>query len=165
LRKLIEVVPGERTPRRRLIRMFLDDDLLDEADRAIRAAQDELGNDSIVDRYRATLTLRRALRSTGLMDEDRYAMLLEAERIARRCVSSWAHDRYNYRVLADVGIALADRFGRLEVLDDTIRLMKASEVDNPDPDFIRDRRDLERTRQRYPRPTNQALEVERPPNS
>lgn len=149
MRKLIHIVPGERTPRRRLIRIFLDDGLLDEADRAIRSAQDELGSDGIVERYRATLTLRRALNTVRLMEEDRYAMLLEAERIALRCVSDWPHDRYNYRVLADVGIALADRFGHLEVLDNTITLMRDGETDNPDPDFIRDRRDLERTRRRY----------------
>ncbi len=130
--------------------MFLDDGLLDEAERAIRSAQEELGKDGIVERYRATLTLRRALNNVGLMEEDRYAMLLEAERIALTCVSAWPHDRYNYRVLADVGIALADRFIRLEVLDNTIALMKDTESDNPpDPDFIRDRRDLERTRRRY----------------
>jgi hypothetical protein len=164
-RKLIQVVPGERTPRRRLIRMFLDDGLLDEADRAIRSAQDELGNDGIVERYRATLTLRRALSAVGLMDEDRYAMLLEAERIARRLVSSWPHDRYNFRVLADVGIALADRFGRMEVLDETIILMTQTEADNPDPDFIRDRRDLERTRRRYSGLGDDVSEEELTPNS
>ncbi|MGW0163108.1 SIR2 family protein [Mycobacterium sp. NPDC003323] len=136
MRKLIAKVPGERTPRRRLIRMFLDDGLLDEADRSIRSAQDDLGVDSIIERYRATLTLRRATSSDGLMDEDRLAMLLEAERIARSCTNRWPHDRYHFRVLADVGIALADRFGRLDVLDDTIALLQAAEVDNPDPDFV-----------------------------
>ena len=149
LRRLIEVVPGERTPRRRLIRNFLDDGLLDKADREIRSATDELGNDTIVERYRATVTLRRAQRTDVLMAEDRLAMLLEAERIARRCVSWGPNDRYNYRVLADVAIELADKFHRLDVLDDTIALMSATESDNPDPDFIRDRRDLERTRRRY----------------
>ncbi|ABM14383.1 hypothetical protein Mvan_3591 [Mycolicibacterium vanbaalenii PYR-1] len=95
------------------------------------------------------MTLRRALNNEGLMEEDRLAMLLEAERIARTCTTRWPHDRYHFRVLADVGIALADRFGRLDVLDDTIALMQAVEVDNPDPDFVRDRRDLEGTRRRY----------------
>lgn len=149
LRNLISVVPGERTPRRRLIRLFLDEGLLDAADRAIRAAQDELGTDSIVERYRAILTLRRALNTEGLMEEDRLAMLLEAERIARSCVARWPHDRYHFRALADVAIALADRFGRLDVIDETIEMMREVETDNPDPDFVRDRRDLEGTRRRY----------------
>ncbi|WP_046302095.1 SIR2 family protein [Mycobacterium sp. UM_Kg27] len=149
MRKLIATVPGERTPRRRLIRMFLDENMLDEADRAIRSSQEEIGTDNIVERYRATLTLRRALNSGGLMEEDLLAMMLEAERIARSCTTRWPHDRYNFRVLADVGIALADRFSRVDVLDDTISLMREIEIDNPDPDFARDRRDLESTRRRY----------------
>lgn len=148
LLKLIDVVPAERTPRRRLIRMYLDDDRLSEADRAVRTAKTALGKDGIVERYRAMLMYRRALNASGLMDEDRRALLLEAENVAHKCIEDWPHDRHNYRVLGDIGITLAEKFNQNEVLDDAIHLLVEAETRNPDPDFRRERRDLERRRQR-----------------
>lgn len=148
LRKLITVVPGERTPRRRLIRLFLNAGDLQEAERAVSVSQRELGPDNIVDRYRAVLAMRRSEQTEGLLDEDRLAMLLEAERIAKLCIGKQPYDRYNYRVLADVGIALASRFNDFRVIDETIIVMKDAEYDLADPDFARDRRDLEASRRR-----------------
>lgn len=148
LKRLIRCVPGERTPRRRLIKTYLDSGQLDFADREIRISQDEIGNDTIVDRYKAILMYQRAETTQGLLDEDRIAMLLEAARLARECILSVPNDRYNYRVLGDVGRLLAEKFDRFDVLDETIATMIAREVDNADPDFARDRRGLEAARRR-----------------
>ncbi|WP_157864223.1 SIR2 family protein [Mycolicibacter heraklionensis] len=148
LRRLIDVVPAERTPRRRLIRLLLEEGKYDEADQAIRVARREIGKDSIIKRYQATLLIRRAETAPGLQDSDRFAMLLEAARVARECVAHAPHDRYNYRVLADVGIAMAQGHGKPELLDETIEMMRQVETEVADPDFIRDRRDLESTQRR-----------------
>ena len=149
LRKLIRVVPGERTPRRRLIRLFLTEGDLVEAERAISASNRELGQDNIVDRYRAVLTLRRSEQLTGLLEEDRHALRLEAERLALACIRRQPLDRYNYGVLADVGIALAAHSGETRALVDAIRLMTEAEGDIPDSDFARDRRRLEGQLRRF----------------
>ncbi len=149
LRKLIAVVPGERTPRRRLIRLFLDEGDLAEAEHSIATSRRDIGQDNIVDRYQAVLTLRRSEQLPGLLDEDRYALLLEAERLATSCVRKQPMDRYNYKVLADIGLALASRFSELRVVDDVIELMKQAEGDIADAEFARDRRNLETQRRRY----------------
>lgn len=148
LRRLIDIVPAERTPRRRLIRLLLEDGRYDEADQAIRVARREVGKDPIIKRYQATLLIGRAETTSGLLDGDRFAMLLEAGRVARECVAQAPHDRYNYRVLADVGIAMAQGHGRGELLAETIEMMLQVETEVADPDFVRDRRDLESTQRR-----------------
>lgn len=146
LGKLISRVPAERTPRRRLIRLYLTTGQLPEAERAVAVTRREIGPDNIVDRYRALLALQRSEQLSGLLDEDRLAMLLEAERLARGCVVKQPGDRYHYRALSDVAIALATRFGETRLMDETIVIMRQAEVDIPDPDFVRDRRDLEARR-------------------
>ncbi|SDY98644.1 hypothetical protein SAMN05661080_05204 [Modestobacter sp. DSM 44400] len=128
LQKLIAKVPGERTPRRRLVRLYLDEGDLEGADRAISVSRREIGQDDIVDRYRAILAMERAEQPSGLLDEDRYAMLLEAERLARACVSRKPNDRFNYRVLGQVGELIAQRTGATNVLDDAIEAMRSAEA-------------------------------------
>jgi GTPase SAR1 family protein len=143
LKKLIGVVPAERTPRRRLIRLFLDGNDLVAADSAIVAAKKSIGSDPIVERYNAVLAYRRAINTEGILDEDRVAMLKEAERIARQCVVRNPLDRYNFRTLSDVAVELLSRTGKSELLVETIDWMKREEADAADPDFVRDRRGLE----------------------
>lgn len=151
LRKLIRVVPGERTPRRRLIRLFLTDGDLVEAERAIAASVREVGQDNIVDRYRAVLALRRSEQMEGLLDEDRHALRLEAERLARACIHKQPLDRYNYGVLADIALAMANNGGDTRALVDAIRVCAEAEADIPDADFARDRRRLEAQLRRFER--------------
>jgi hypothetical protein len=128
--------------------MYLEEGQLDLADREIRLSQQEIGNDIIVDRYRASWMYQRAETTSGFLDEDRKAMLLEAARLARECVEKVPNDRYNYRVLGDIARSLAERFGRFDILDETIATMIVRETDVADPDFARDRRGLESTRRR-----------------
>ncbi|QII05720.1 hypothetical protein BH93_10355 [Rhodococcoides fascians A25f] len=143
LSKLISVVPAERTPRRRLVRLHLDQNDLDASERAIATAIQQIGSDAIIDRYRAILAYRRATLTKGILDEDRVAMLLEAERIARRCVERNPQDRYNFRALSDIALELVTRAGKFELLEETVEWMRSEEIDATDPDLIRDRRDLE----------------------
>jgi hypothetical protein len=160
LKRLIRCVPGERIPRRRIIKMYLDAGDLNSADREIRLCQQEIGDDVVVHRYRSSLMYQRALTTPRLQEQDRKAMLLEAARLARSCVARIPSDRYNYRVLADIGRALAERFGQFDVLDQTIAAMIEVESDVADPDFGRDRRGLESTRRRITPPSeNEAIDA------
>jgi hypothetical protein len=149
LNRLILAVPGERTPRRRLVRLHLDEGNLLEADRAIAASRRDLGRDTIITRYDAVLSVRRAEQTDGILDEDRRAMLLEGERLARECIRAQPLDRFNYRALADVGGALARKFGDTSVLESVVEQMRAVESDVGDPDFGLERRRVEATLRRY----------------
>jgi hypothetical protein len=146
LQRLIQAVPGERIPRRRLIRLYLRENQLADAERVISAATKDLGSDDIITTYRSVLALRRAEVTSGLLDEDRHAMLLEAERLAKQCVGARPFDRHNYVALADVGLAMARRFSDLRVLDEAIDAMVEMESEIGDPEFVRDRTRLESQR-------------------
>ena len=152
LEKLISIVPAERTPHRRLVRLFMDQGDLDEADRAIMVTTRDVGRDDIIDRYRCILAMNRAVQLTGLLPEDRYAMLLEAERLARACIARQPSDRFNYRAMGDVGVILAERFDETNVLDEAIELMRIAEADNGDPEFSKERRSLGARRRRFQSP-------------
>jgi hypothetical protein len=143
LHKLIDTVPAERTPRRRLVRLFLQDGNLVEADRAIGNFRRDVGEDNIINRYRAILSMRRADVLEGILEEDRVALLRDAERIARQCIDYHPYDRFNYRTLGDVAVAFGRRTGDASVLQETIEMMKAVEGDIQDPDVARDRRSFE----------------------
>ncbi len=149
LHKLIAVVPAERTPRRRLVRLFLKQNDLPEAERAITNSQKDVGEDNIINRYRAVLAMQRAEHLVGILDEDRQAMLPEAERLAKACISRQPSDRYNYRALADVGVIFARRFSNLRLLDEAITAMRGAESEIPDPDFSQERGRFEAQRRRY----------------
>ncbi len=139
LQKLIEVVPGMRTPRRRLIRLYLETGRLPEARTAIELAQSALKGDGVVERYRARLAQLRAEQTPGLMNEDRIAMLREASSIADNCITKNPADRYNYRTLAEIGIAIANRGSDITALDAAIERMNAADELILDPDFTKER--------------------------
>ena len=146
LRKMISILPGERTPRRRLIRKLLDLNQLDGADQEIQRARLDIGNDSIIDRYRVLLSLQRAESTTGILNEDRIAMLNQAKLLALACINDSPNDRHNYRVLAEVAVALSRRIQDLGPLDEAIDYMLEAEQVILDPELARDRRHFEQTR-------------------
>lgn len=148
LEHLIAIVPGERTPRRRLVRMYLSEGDLEGAERSIASVRRDLGQDDIIDRYRAVLAMQRAEQSGGLLDEDRFAMLLEGERLARTCITRRPMDRYNYRVMGQIGALIAERRGDTTVLDDCIEMMRAMEAKVGDLEFSRERQTIESRKRR-----------------
>lgn len=143
LRRLIRVVPGERIPRRRLIRSLLNHDRLPEADREIVNFRRDVGSDDIVNRYAAILAMHRAEQTPGIREEHRKAMLTEAQSLAEKCIQKDPRDRYNYRTLADIGQVFVRRYGEVDVLGDAVDRMKAVEDEMGDPEFARERRRLE----------------------
>jgi len=140
LTELVGVVPGERTPHRRLVKKYLQADDAFSARRAIDAATRDLGQDDIIDRYRVRLLELRASRTANLMIEDRVALLHEARSQADKLLQRRPDDRHNYRLLCDVGIALLRLNGDGTVLEAGIRAFKLAEDAIPDPEFIADRK-------------------------
>jgi hypothetical protein len=82
-RDMIALAPGERIPRHRLISTLLHLQELESTELEIRAAENACGLDSPLNRFKVNLAIRRAELTEGIMLEDRRAMLLEAERLAR----------------------------------------------------------------------------------
>jgi GTPase SAR1 family protein len=149
LKKVISIVPAERTPRRRLIRRFLDLGDLDSAEQEMTRVKAEIGQDDIIERYRALLYIQRAETTAGILNEDRLAMLQSARNQVLRCIENFPGDRFNYRTFADVGVSIARYSGDLKVLDEAIERMKHAESSILDPELMKDRRRYEQVRRNY----------------
>lgn len=132
-RRLIAVIPSHRTPRRRLVKLFLSRDMLPEASNEIATAERAVGSDVVLQRYKAQVALRKSETITLVEDADRRAILLDAENIIRSCISKYGPDLYSYETLGRVGLALAERFNDFDVIDDAITLLSEFERDNGDP--------------------------------
>lgn len=149
-RYLIRIAPGERVPRHRLIANLLDSGDLTEVSREIRNAEDEVGPDSVFNRYKVRLVIRRAAETAGIMPEDRRALLREAERLAVKGIDRWSTDKYSFIIYADVGVAYAETMGGdASILDESLaRMRKAVEV-ILDPQLSDSLQSFERTRRRF----------------
>ena len=104
LRQMISVAPGERVPRHRLIRNLVELGRYDQAEAEIRTFQNDFGLDGPATRYRINLATARALKSPGLMLEDRRFQINSAKELA---ASAAAKYRYNKSILiafCEVGI-------------------------------------------------------------
>ncbi|QFG21582.1 SIR2 family protein [Actinomadura sp. WMMB 499] len=143
LQKMISKLPAERTPRRRLIRKYLDLSMLDSAAQEMQIAAQEIGQDHIIDRYKVILALRRAEDTPGILEEDRMAMLQTAWSSGLNCVSRNPRDRHSYRILAEAGAAIMKRARNPEFLDEAIVRMREAEREILDPELSRDRRQYE----------------------
>lgn len=123
-----QIVPGERIPRHRLITVLLRAGQLDRAGQAVRQAEEDLGEDPILLRYRVKLAMSRAENSPGLLPEDRGAMLREAQSIAVRSIDRYGKDKFPYITYAEVAAVIADKLGDSNVLVDAVdRMREASE--------------------------------------
>jgi hypothetical protein len=140
LTELVRVVPGERTPHRRLIRKYLDAEDAIGAKQAIAWAERDLGQDDIVDRYKVRLVLLRAQKTVDLMLQDRVSLLYEARSQAKKLVERRPDDRHNFRLLCEVGLAMLRTKGDDSVLAEGIDAFKSAEDAIGDPDFMSDRR-------------------------
>ncbi len=146
---LIKLAPGERVPRHRLISKLLFLGQLEAAAQAIRAAEEAVGFDSPINRFKIRLLLRRAETTEGILEEDRRAMLLEAQRLAITGITRLPQEKYAYIAYSEVGLAFADRTGQTEILDDAIRRMRDAADRILDPELTDAFRSVERTRRRF----------------
>lgn len=138
LRRIIEILPSERIPRRRLIKRYLDLRELDEAGHEIRAARGILrSGDQIIDRYEVRALLYRAEDDSRLMEDDRIAILLDALTKSKKLVSTYSLDVHNLRALADVAVELARKTGNCAELDRANDLFAQAEEELLDPEISR----------------------------
>lgn len=142
-RRLIDTIPAHHTPRRRLVRLLIRNDLLQEADAEIAVSERIIGNDPVMMRHKAVLTLKKSETLLGIEEGDRKAILLDAEGIIRRCIRQHDSDLYSYRTLGEIGLALADRYGQFDAIDDAIEGLRDFERVNGDPEIQSVRRRLE----------------------
>ena len=153
---MIEAAPGERIPRHRLVRELLRLDKWEAAEQAIRRAEEVVGRDRPLQRYKVQLEIRRAERTEGILDEDRVAMLRVAERLALQGLERHADDKLAFTAYADVGVAFAGRTGDLGVLDDALREMQEAAERLLDPqlgdDLLRYERRREQLHRASPKP-------------
>lgn len=148
LRRLIDVIPAQRTPRRRLVKLFLLNDMLPEASQEIASAERSLGTDMVLQRYKAMVSLRKAETLPFLDAGDQRALLLDAENIMRRCLESYGPDMHNYQALGRIGLSLAEKFGEYGAIDDALVLLGDLESTVGDPQIQTIRHQLSESLQR-----------------
>ncbi|MCK5892638.1 SIR2 family protein [Aeromicrobium sp.] len=133
LQRVIRVLPGEGIPRHRLIRKLIDQDRLDEASAELRAAHEAIRMNPVLARYEVLILSRRSELTHGLMDEDRAALLWNAEAKARQLLQKYPDDMHSYRVFADVAIKLSQRTGNVSPLADAMSAARKAEGRLLDP--------------------------------
>lgn len=147
-RSLIELAPSERIPRHRLVGKYLHMGELDLAERELRDAVETVKPDPRLARYGVLLLMHRASDTQGILDEDRHALLLQADGKARESIRRFPSDPYVYGVRGDVALAIADLTGDTTRLDEAILELesKYSELREPNMQMtLRKLRDSRRT--------------------
>jgi hypothetical protein len=96
------------------------------------------------------LLIRKAQLTPGLMDEDRAAILLNAQALALKNVDRYPTDLHAFRIYGDVAVALASVGGGTAALDDAIERARGAESRILDPAQAEIRRQLETERRKFP---------------
>ncbi|ASJ72100.1 SIR2 family protein [Granulosicoccus antarcticus] len=136
LRKLISKVPSERLPRHRLIRSLMDQGKFDETEAEIRVYKSELHRDTTIQRYEIMLGIRRAMNSTGIMQEDRRAIALTAYEASVRLSEAQPLNKNVLKTRYDAASALVEFGGSTDVLHDAMVALRKAERETGDPDVI-----------------------------
>ncbi len=136
-RQLIEIAPGERIPWHRLIRELLADENLVETEYLIRDAEQAVGADSPIDRYKVRLAIVRADKTLGISDADRRAILRRAYETATRNAEKYKWDKLAFTTLCDVAARLAQAGESEYYLDEAIQKLREAAERILDPDMQR----------------------------
>jgi hypothetical protein len=132
-RMLSKLAPSERIPHHRIVSTLLDKgDLLGTAE-AIRAAERDVGRDSVIQRFKVRLGIRRALETTGIREEDRRAIFGDTVKIALEGIRRDPKDKHAYIAYADLGYEIASRYKDASRLDDAIQRMQQATAEILDP--------------------------------
>ena len=146
LRSLVNLLPADRTVRHRLVKQYLDMDMTDEAAREIKIAKKFIGKTSTMVRYSVYVLIRRASATEGILEEDRIALLRDAESLAIQNLGTkaFSDDIHNYKAYGQVGEELAEKGQGLEALDAAIKAAIEAEERILDPMLTEIRRSMER---------------------
>ncbi|MGV2976483.1 SIR2 family protein [Roseibium alexandrii] len=135
LRKMISIAPGERVPRHRLIRNLIAEGEFEKAETEIRIFKKDFGYDGPVHRYRIDLTVARAVRSDGLLEEDRIVILEQAQEIAVSSVERFPNNKNILRSYANLGVEYYRRTGEYNIFDDATNKLKEAEERTGEPEI------------------------------
>jgi hypothetical protein len=135
LRKMISVAPGERVPRHRLIRNLIALGEYDQAETELRLFEKDFKLDGPAARYKIDLAVARAIRSPGLMDEDRLVLLDKARQSASAAASKFGANKSVLTAYCEVGVEIARLGGGRDVFDQAIEALKDAETKMGDPDI------------------------------
>ena len=163
LRKMMSVAPRERVPRHRLIRNLIELEQFDPAETEIRLFENDFRPDGPVVRYKINLATERAIRSRGLLHEDRLVLINKAAEMAVSAVRRFRSNKAILVAYCEVGLAAAVLTGSSNIFDLAIAELKNAEERIGDPDISRLIANLEtRMRSHAPgaRPTEDVLNDE-----
>lgn len=135
LRKMMSIAPAERVPRHRLIRNLLEMGEFEKSDSEIRIFEKDFGRDAPVTRYKIKVLISRALDTTGILSEDRMAILNQAKESALAAISRYPENRTILSVYCDVGIAIYRQSNDYSTYDDAIQILKQAESRVGDPEI------------------------------
>jgi|GEM_PF-6623468 len=144
LRRMISIAPAERVPRHRLIRNLLDLGDYEKAEAEIKIFKKDFSRDAPVARYEIDLMVARAIKTAGIMPEDRVARLNDAIQLAAAAVDRYANNKSILGAYCNASIAYYRLTGRLDVFDAAIAAMKTAESFVGDPDITSMIRNAER---------------------
>lgn len=133
LRKMISAAPAERVPRHRLLRNLIEANKFDAADAELRIFQNDFGLDGPATRYKIILATARAVRTPGLMDEDRVVLLERAREIAAAAASRYQMNKGILIAYCEVGLEVAKLTGNGDVFESAISDLKNAENKIGDP--------------------------------
>ncbi|WP_210210921.1 SIR2 family protein [Rhizobium leguminosarum] len=134
LRKMMSVAPGERVPRHRLIRNLIDQGDFEKAETEIRIFQKDFGQEGPLHRYKVNLMVARAKKTPGILEEDRIALLEQAQQLAVAGIDRYQHNKNMLSAYADLGIEYYKKTGSLSFFDDAMVRMKEAEDNLGDPE-------------------------------
>ncbi|SFU01900.1 SIR2 family protein [Sedimentitalea nanhaiensis] len=135
LRRMISMAPGERVPRHRLIRNLIDQGEFEKAETEIRVFNYDFGSDGPVHRYKIKLMVARAARAPGLLDEDRIAILEQAQELASTGVARFPNNKSILSAYAELGLEYLRRTGSYSFFDAAMDELKAAEARLGDADI------------------------------
>jgi hypothetical protein len=137
LRKMTSVAPRERVPRHRLLRNLIELGQFERAETEIRLFDNDFGLDGPAVRYQIDLATARAVRSPGLLQEDRVVLLEKARGIAEAAVQKYQFSKAIIVAYCELGFQTVRLTGRTEVFDRAIQELKDAEDRIGDADISR----------------------------
>lgn len=109
--RLVDIAPAERIPWHRLIREMLDAGIDNEAEIefAIKKAEEAVGTDGPIDRYKVRLLMIRAEKTQGITSSDRIALLRKAYELSLKNTERHRNEKIMYRQVCEVAVRLVER--------------------------------------------------------
>jgi len=152
LRKMMSAAPSERVPRHRLVRNLIDMGEFEKAETEIRIFQSDFRTDGPIARYKLALMIARAMKTPGIMAEDRIAILDQARSYTASALDRYRSHKHFLSTYCELGIAFYKLTGRLDVFDAAIAELKTAEVRLGDPEITKIVRRFERRMSAEPAP-------------